>query len=70
MALIAHDDYALTLSSAPMAWVRRLYSAFISKRENQANQRVAAHLRALSDETLGTLGVPTSEIERLRKLYG
>ena len=70
MALIAHVDYALTSPTAPMAWLRRLYSAFISTRQNQADRRVAVHLRALSDETLATLGVPKSEIERFRKLHG
>jgi len=69
MALIAHVDYALTSPTAPMAWLRRLYSAFISRRQNQADRRVAEHLSALSDETLGTLGVPKSEIQRLRKLH-
>jgi hypothetical protein len=51
--------------SAP-GFARRLLNTLVEARQREANRRVSAYLRNLSDETLKEFGYTEAEIQRLR----
>jgi hypothetical protein len=66
MTLTSHDSYALASTSWSFGWLRRLYSAILTARQNQADVRTSSYLRTMPADVLLKLGASAAELKRFR----
>jgi hypothetical protein len=66
MASALQDSYATLGFSFPVG-IGRFIAALVSRRQRQADERVAQYLRDLPDEVMRKLGVSPTDMAKLRR---